>query len=183
MPAKNPRLTITLQPTLAAQLRRLSELTGNSQSALVSELLSGSGPVLDRIIHVLEAAKNATASMKGMVAAEIEEAQARMEKQLGLALEGFDDFARPILDIAEDVQRRSRKKGSPGSAEGSPVSPPAGGAGVPAASPRGARRGATAEPTPISNRGVRSGTKQARKGQRGAARGGSPRRVIRGERG
>jgi hypothetical protein len=120
--------------------------------------------------------------MRGQVTAEIAEAQARMEKQLGLALEGFDDFARPILDIAEDVQRRARKKGSPGSVEGSPVSPLAGGAGVPAASSRRARKGLAAEPTPISNRGVRSGTKQARKGQRGAAGGGSPRRVIRGER-
>ena len=53
------RLTITLQPTLAAQLRKLSQLTGNSQSALIGELLEGSGPVFDRMIQVMEAAKTA----------------------------------------------------------------------------------------------------------------------------
>ena len=56
MATKNPRLTITLQPSLAAQLRRLSELTGNSQSSLIAELLEGSGPVFDRMIKVMEAA-------------------------------------------------------------------------------------------------------------------------------
>ena len=59
MPAKNPRLTITLQPVLAAQLRRLSELTGNSQSALIAELLEGSEPIFTRMIQVLEAAEQA----------------------------------------------------------------------------------------------------------------------------
>ena len=56
MATKNPRLTITLTPSLAAQLRRLSELTGNSQSSLIAELLDGSGPVFDKMIQVLEAA-------------------------------------------------------------------------------------------------------------------------------
>ena len=65
MPAKNPRLTITLQPTLAAQLRKLSELTGNSQSSLIGDLLEGSGPVFDRMIKVMEAAKTAKSPCVG----------------------------------------------------------------------------------------------------------------------
>ena len=130
MPAKNPRLTITLQPTLAAQLRKLSELTGNSQSALIGELLEGSGPVFDRMIQVMEAAKTAKESMRGRIAGDIEQAQARLEEGLGMALEGFDQWTGSLLDEAEAVTRRGVGKRS------------------------AARPGASA-PTPISNRGVR----------------------------
>ena len=130
MPAKNPRLTITLQPTLAAQLRKLSELTGNSQSALIGELLEGSGPVFDRMIQVMEAAKTAKEAMRGRIAGDIEKAQSRVEEGLGMALEGFDQWTGSLLDEAEAVTRRGVGKRS------------------------AARPGASA-PTPISNRGVR----------------------------
>ena len=133
MPAKNPRLTITLQPSLAAQLRKLSELTGNSQSALIGDLLAGSGPVFDRLIQVLEAAKTAKASMKGKITEDMQAAQAKVEGAFGMALEGFDPFTGSLLDEAEEVTRRSR--GSAGAARSH----------VPGA----------AAPTPISNRGVR----------------------------
>ena len=136
MPAKNPRLTITLQPSLAAQLRKLSELTGNSQSALIGDLLEGTGPVFDRMIQVLEAAKSAKESIRGKLADDMEHAQAKMEGALGLVLEGFDEFTGSLLDEAEAVTRRARRKGRRRSAGVS------GGLGA-------------AAPTPISNRGVR----------------------------
>ena len=133
MPTKNPRLTITLQPSLAAQLRRLSELTGNSQSAVISELLQGSGPVFDRLIAVLEAAKTAKASMRGKLVEDMERAQAQVEGALGMALDGFDQFTGSLLDEAEAVTRRARR---------GPAT-------------RGATGRGAAQPTPISNRGVR----------------------------
>ena len=133
MPAKNPRLTITLQPSLAAQLRTLSELTGNSQSGLIGELLEGSGPVFDRLIQVLEAAQTAKESMRGKLTEDMEAAQAKVENAFGMALEGFDQITGSLLDEAEAVTRRARK----GPAERD-------GAGLGAAAP-----------TPISNRGVR----------------------------
>ena len=133
MPAKNPRLTITLQPTLAAQLRKLSELTGDSQSGLIGELLESSGPVFDRMIQVLEAAKTAKAAMRGKLTENMEQAQAQMEQGLGLVLDGFDDVTGSLLDEAEAVTRRGR------------------------AGKRSAARPGIGEaaPTPISNRGVR----------------------------
>jgi len=134
MPAKNPRLTITLEPSLAAQLRKLSELTGNSQSSLIGELLEGSGPVFDRMIQVLEAAKVAKESMRGKIADDIEQAQAKMEGALGMVLEGFDQWTGSLLDEAEAVTRRARR----------------------GPAPRGVSGPGAAAPTPISNRGVRS---------------------------
>jgi len=141
MPTKNPRLTITLQPSLAAQLRTLSELTGSSQSSLIAELLDGSGPVFDRMIQVLQAAKTAKEAMKGRLVADMEEAQTKMEGALGIAMEGFDLFTGSLLDEAELVTRRARSERG-------------------ATRQRGARIAAgAAAPTPISNRGVRSDPK------------------------
>jgi hypothetical protein len=133
MPTKNPRLTITLEPSLAAQLRTLSELTGNSQSSLIAELLQGSGPVFDRLIQVLQAAKTAKEAMRGKLVADMEDAQSKMEGAFGIAMEGFDQLTGSLLDEAEAVTRRARKGALKGEGSG---------------------RGAAA-PTPISNRGVR----------------------------
>lgn len=130
MPAKNPRLTITLQPSLAAQLRKLSELTGNSQSGLIGELLEGSGPVFDRLIQVLEAAETAKESMRGRLTEDMQAAHAKVESALGMVFEGFDDITTSMLDEAEAVTRRGVGK-------------------------RSAARPGAAAPTPISNRGVR----------------------------
>jgi hypothetical protein len=132
MPAKNPRLTITLSPTLHAQLRKLSELTGNSQSALIAELLEGSEPTFARLIAVLTAAEVAKGALRGSITADIAEAQAQMEGQLGLMLETFDGAAQPLLDEAERIKRRSRGAGGARRASGAPAG----------------------APTPMSNRGV-----------------------------
>lgn len=138
MATKNPRLTITLQPALAAQLRRLSELTGNSQSALISELLDGSGPVFDRLIKVLEAAEAAKDSMKGGVARDMRDAQQRVEQQLGLMLDFGEGIAADLVDAAETIKRRRAKGALARDARPQP---------------------AAAAETPPSNRGVRSLTK------------------------
>lgn len=137
MATKNPRLTITLQPALAAQLRRLSELTGNSQSALISELLDGSGPVFDRLIKVLEAAEAAKDSMKGGVARDMRDAQERVEQQLGLMLDFGEGMATDLVDKAESIRRRRAKRSAQSDV----------------------REPVAAVETPPSNRGVRSLTK------------------------
>ena len=112
---------------------RFSELTGNSQSSLIAELLQGSGPVFDRLIQVLQAAKTAKEAMRGKLVADMEDAQSKMEGAFGIAMEGFDQLTGSLLDEAEAVTRRARKGALKGEGSG---------------------RGAAA-PTPISNRGVR----------------------------
>jgi hypothetical protein len=132
----NPRLTITLQPSVSAQIRELSRLTGNSQSGVISELLESSSPVFERLIQVLSAAESAKSELSGQVRRDLEAAQTRVERQLGLIMEDFGDVTKPILDQAETIRRRTRRA-TPGQA----------GAGT-----SGARRGPS---TPLSNRGVR----------------------------
>lgn len=133
MPTLNPRLTITLPPGIAAQLRAISELTGNSQSSLIADLLEGSGEVFARVIEVLTAAKDAKESMRGKIKADLEIAQERVEAQLGFVMNEFTQATGSLIDEAEAIKRRARKK-----AGGSP------------------RRVVT----PLSNRGVRSTKKQ-----------------------
>ena len=137
MTTKNPRLTITLAPLLAAQIRRISEITGNSQSAIISELLQGSEPVFTRIIQVLEAAQAAKQSLKGKLTEDMEHAQVRMEKQLGLALGEFEDATAPLLATLETVNRRSTRTAATARSAGARTR------GVPVVS------------APMSNRGVR----------------------------
>jgi hypothetical protein len=137
MTTKKPRLTITINPVLAAQLRKLSALTGNSQSALIADLLDGSGPVFDRIIETLEAAKTATDSIKGKMANDMQLAQTRMEDALGIALDTFDTFTGQVIDDSQAITAEVERRGAHGKRSA------------------GAPRGSTVESTPLSNRGVR----------------------------
>jgi hypothetical protein len=142
MPATNPRLTITLKPSTAAQMRRLSELTGNSQSAIISELLEANSSVFERLILVLQAATDAKDAMATDIAGGMRDAQSKLEAQLGLMLEELDSVTSPLLEEAERIKRRGRRGAVP--------------SGTPVAVPKRL-------PTPISNRGVRSHTKTPKK--------------------
>lgn len=110
MPTKNPRLTMTLTPTIAAQLRRLSELTGNSQASLVSELLEGQEVVFARVIQSLEAAKLVKEEMKSSLRADLDRSQQVIEAQLGLVLKSLDNAAAPLLKEAEKIRRRKGRE-------------------------------------------------------------------------
>lgn len=153
MPTSNPRITITLEPATAAQLRRISELTGNSQSALVSEILSQSSDVFARLVTVLEAAEAARTAAREDVAAKLDRAQATVEQQLGLMLDLAEDKTGSLLAEVERVRRRSRRR-----PQGQPLGDREDGAGSAekGASRRGERASAREALTPLSNRGVRS---------------------------
>lgn len=115
-------------------------------SALIFELLDGAEPVLDRVVRLLETAELAKEQMHGHLTRNMESAQERIEHQFGLTLSKFGDDQEDLLsdlDISEygnAPQRRARKGGRL-------VRPPA----------------TSAEPTPLSNRGVRSLTKAVNK--------------------
>ena len=128
-----PRITVNLEPVTALQLKRISELTGNSQSSMISEVLEQAAPVFERLILVLEAAEQAKAKVREQSVERLSDAQARIEAQLGLVLGDFDQATAPLLAEVEKVKRRRRTGAQ-----------------------AGARTAAAAElPTPISNRGVR----------------------------
>jgi len=152
MSTTKPRITITLEPVTALQLKRISELTGNSQSSMVSEVLEQAAPVFERLIKILEAAEAAKQSAEAaqqsvmiQSVGHLELAQRRVERQLGLVLDDFDEASAPLLAELEEVQRRSRKSAAKGPRSGV-VSQRSNGAS-----------------TPLSNRGVRSTQKLEKK--------------------
>jgi uncharacterized Ntn-hydrolase superfamily protein len=117
MSPTKPRITITLEPVTALQLKRISELTGNSQSSMVSEVLEQAVPVFERLIKVLEAAQAAQQSaqvaqrsVKVQSVKNLDAAQRRIEKQMGLVLDDFDETTAPLLKELEQVTRRARRK-------------------------------------------------------------------------
>lgn len=121
MATKNPRITITLTPELHAVLRRLSDLTSNSQSGIVAELLTSSLPVFERMCEVLDAAqklKEHGLSAPQAVRDSLDRAQAKLEGQMSLVLEAFDEGGRPLLEQAEKVGRRKAGAGGTRSAGG-----------------------------------------------------------------
>lgn len=159
MPAVNPRLSVTLKPSTAALLARLSSLTGNSQSSTVGELLTTCEPIFERMVLVMEAANEvATEAADEMTRATSEmadsfrRAHGRMEQQLGLCLDEWEKGTGELLGAMEKVQRRARRKPSA-----------AAGAGMGASAARPSPRTAAAEgypansaaAAPLSNRGVR----------------------------
>lgn len=100
---------------------------------MISEVLEQAVPVFERLIVVLEAAEKARADMKESAVVRLSDAQARIEQQLGLVLDDFDQATAPLLESVEKVQRRRRASGT-----------------------RQGHASVTAQrPTPISNRGVR----------------------------
>ena len=106
MPTPNPRITITLTPSSHAVMKSLSDLSGNSMSSMVAEIITMNEPVFARMVKVLQAAKSVQASSKESMMAALNDAQTKIEKQLGLALDAMDDGFRPVLDDAEEVRRR-----------------------------------------------------------------------------
>jgi len=109
MPTLNPRVSVTLKPKTAAILLRVSELTKQSQSKMISELLESSEPVFERIIQVLTAALLVTEDLKESTRRSLESAESKLHEQLGLNMDIFDNLAKPLLDHAESINRRERK--------------------------------------------------------------------------
>lgn len=152
MPTANPRLTITLTPTVAAVLREMSGLVGNSQSAIVGELLETSLPVFERVVKALQAAQNIRDTAKDEIAAGLGRAQAKVEAQLPLIMGDMDEALRPLLEEAEKVKRRGARSGDARSA-------------APERAPRSVQ-------TPVPLTGGSGGQPEARKPvRRGARRG------------
>jgi hypothetical protein len=87
MPTAKPRITITLEPHAHEVLTRLSGLTGDSMSAIVTQYVDLALPSLERVVVVLERARDAPQEARAGLAAAVE----RAERQLLPALVAASD--------------------------------------------------------------------------------------------
>lgn len=142
MPTSNPRVNVTLSPTLDELVSRFAAAQRTSKSNVLRELLEASAPSLGRAVALMEAAQRAKPEMLRGMANAMSQAQARIEGIVEGALYSIE--AQPDLVVqAEEVRPRR---------------------------PRRAAAGANrAKNPPASNRGVKSGEKRGKRGGKGAS--------------
>lgn len=106
MPAINPRISVTVSPSVDAVLTRMAMLSRQSKSGIISDLLEQTAPLFERMVLVIEAANSAKDSIRFESLEHLENAQERLHEQLGIAMDLFDDGTLPILQQAEVIKRR-----------------------------------------------------------------------------
>lgn len=92
MATLKPRINLTLQQERYDLLKRLSGLSAQSMSAIITEVLDTVYPVFERLVIVLEAAKNAQASQKEGMRSAVAAAEVEMLPHLYDAVSQFDMF-------------------------------------------------------------------------------------------
>jgi uncharacterized protein (DUF1778 family) len=156
MPTSNPRINVTVSPSLDALVQRLAAAQRVSKSQVLRELLEAAEPALQRAATMMEAAKKASQQMKGEVLRSLDRAQGQAEAELARAMARMDSVSQDLVSMAEAVKARRPARASKAAP---PASKPAPGPQAPARHPRG--RSAASDPPP-SNRGVKSSRRGAK---------------------
>ena len=136
MPTKNPRVNVTLSPSLDALVARMAGHQRLSKSQVLRELLESAEPALQRAAALMDAASQATAAVKERLGSSLSAAQDQAEANLAHQLAHLDAATADVVTTAQAVRGRR---------------PPR----APAAVPVGARSRKPSDP-PSSNRGVKS---------------------------
>ena len=144
MPTQNPRINVTLKPSLDALVTRTAELTRTSKSQVLRELLEAAEPALQRAVALMEAAAQATGAIKERLAQSMDAGIADAEKAQERILATLDG-AKDLVSQAEEIRERRPARRDPRSGRGASAAAPGGGGGA-----RGVSN------PPASNRGVKS---------------------------
>ena len=137
MPTTNPRINVTLSPSLDDLVARMAGLQRVSKSQVLRELLEAAEPALQRAAALMEAASKAHAGVLGELARGLEVAQDRAEAQMADHLATLDTMN---ADLVAQAQRVRGRRPAPGVRQAKAVAP---------------GRRAPQDPPP-SNRGVKS---------------------------
>ena len=108
MSTKNPRISVMLKPSTSALLIRVGQLTKQSQSSMISEIVESAEPVFERLITVLEAALLVSQQLKDDTKKHLEDAEQKLHDQLGVTLALFDEVSAPIVNEAIKVKESSQ---------------------------------------------------------------------------
>lgn len=146
MPTSNPRVNVTLPPSLDALVGQLAKLQRASKSQVLRELLEAAEPALQRAVMLMQAASQATEAMKGQIRRSLDAAIPQAESALDAHLADMERATQDLVTVAQAVRSRRPARG------GLPPSPA--GAAASRRAPAG-RPGKVPDP-PSSNRGVKS---------------------------
>lgn len=143
MPTLNPRVNVTLSPSLDLLVTRLAQFERVSKSMVLRELLETAEPALRSAVALMEAAKGASAKARTDLARDLEASVQAATNVAHLALSVSANHTRDMVAEAEAVKGRRPSRGMRSM-------PAAGAAPGPLRAPR--RR----KDPPASNRGVKS---------------------------
>lgn len=118
MATSKPRITITLRPRQYEVLKAISDNSGQSMSAFVSEILEQSLPVLERMAESFRKIKSAQDEQKKRIAEELDQAQSAVEPILEQVMGQFDLFMAKVESAAGVGSTDARMRaGDPAPAE------------------------------------------------------------------
>jgi hypothetical protein len=155
MPTTNPRVNVTLSPSLDALVVRLAALDRISKSQVLRELLEAAEPALQRAVALMEAAKTARVESRAELRRGLDRSQAKLEAELEANLHLIAHHSRDLVSEAQAV--RGRRPARAGRQQAERADPP------------GSAPAQSAKNPPASNRGVKStksGGSRATKGSR-----------------
>ena len=151
MPTAKPRITITLEPHTHEVLTRLSAAGGQSMSSIVADYVALAVPSLERLVVVLEQARQAPQEAQSGLAAALERAERQLLPALASALDQNDLFLSDLeasagrkgpvpMSGSETVRRLVAEAKAERARRSTPV-PVTRGSGGPARVRKGGRRG------------------------------------------
>lgn len=105
MPTSNPRVNVTLPPSLDDLLTRLARVEDSSKSQVLRELLEAAEPALRRAVALMEAAEGATKAVRSGLAQSLFEHQLGVEASLDAVIRAAD-----VQDLADQAQRATLKR-------------------------------------------------------------------------
>lgn len=110
MPTVNPRVNVTLSPSLFALVTRFADVQRASRSDVLRELLETAAPALERAVALMEAASKAKPEMLRGMASAMDKAQARIEGILEGSMAAAEAQA-DLVDLAQAVKARRPARG------------------------------------------------------------------------
>jgi hypothetical protein len=140
MPTFNPRVNVTLSPSLFDLVGHLATLQGASRSQVLRELLEAAEPALQRAVALMQAAERAKGAVRSGLGDSLMRAQDRIEAELGKHLDLVDSTTGDLVEMAQRIEGRrpGRTRASGGARGGGGVpNPPASNRGVKSVSRRG----------------------------------------------
>lgn len=143
MPTSNPRVNVTLSPSLDMLVSRLAEYERVSKSMVLRELLEAAEPSLRSAVALMEAAKGAGAKARKDLVRDLEISVEAARSVTHLALSVAANHTRDMVAEAEAVKGRRPARGM----RSMPTQ---------AAAPGPIRAPKRRKDPPTSNRGVKS---------------------------
>ena len=133
MPTENPRVNVTLSPSLYDLVGAMARAQRVSRSQVLRELLEAAEPALQRVVKMIDAAERAKGAVKAGFAENLLRSQQVLEQEMERQLAMVDGVSTDLVTLAQRVEGRrpGRARGSAHGAGGAPGgNPPASNRGV-----------------------------------------------------